>query len=70
MFIEKKGLKFDPDTADWEKASGPNSDNCAEVTLLEGGAAIRDSRNPDDGIQVYDAGEWAALRQAFIDGKF
>lgn len=38
-------------------------ENCVEVADLPTGAAIRDSKNPEDGFLSLGASEWAAFAQ-------
>lgn len=52
--------------------SGSGSANeCVEVAgTADGGRAVRDSKNPDDGTQFYSPGEWAAFIAAVKAGEF
>jgi hypothetical protein len=59
------------DTA-WRKStkSGPYSDNCVEVADLNGGRAVRDSKDPDGAVLVFDDAEWRAFREGVQLGEF
>ena len=51
-------------------ASGGNGD-CVEVAPLpNGGAAVRDTKNPDAGIQRYSKSEWRAFLVGVRSGEF
>jgi hypothetical protein len=52
--------------ATWRKSSrsGPYSDNCVEVALVESGVAVRDSKNPAGAVLSFSPDEW----RAFVDG--
>ncbi|MEC4015156.1 DUF397 domain-containing protein [Streptomyces sp. H27-D2] len=55
----------------WRKSSysGANGD-CVEIAgLPNGGRAVRDSKNPDDGFFSFPAGEWQAFIQAVKGGE-
>jgi Domain of unknown function (DUF397) len=49
----------------WRKSSfsgGAGGLNCVEVALLAGGgAAVRDSTDPDGAVLVFTGAEWAAF---------
>lgn len=61
-----------PATPVWKKStrSGPVSDNCVEVAAIPGGAAMRDSKNPDGPVLLFTAGEIAAFIGGAKDGEF
>lgn len=45
--------------------------NCVEVAVLpHGGTAIRDSKDPQGSILMFDAAEWAAFVAAVKAGEF
>ncbi|GIH66312.1 MULTISPECIES: DUF397 domain-containing protein [Microbispora] len=56
----------------WRKsARSGNGDNCVEVADLPGGgAAVRDSKNPDGPKLFFTAGEWQAFLGGVKDGEF
>lgn len=56
----------------WRKSrfSG-QGDNCIEVaTLIDGGRAFRDSKNPDGPQLTFTPGEWNAFRLGVKAGEF
>lgn len=55
----------------WRKSSFSNTGNCVEVAELpDGGAMVRDSKNPDGPALSFTAGEWAAFRKGVKSGEF
>ena len=44
--------------------------NCVEVRFAEGRAMVRDSKNPDGPVLVFDRGEWAAFELGVFHGEF
>lgn len=61
-----------PDSPRWVKStrSGPISDNCVMLAAIPGGVAIRDSKNPGAGEQLYTRDEFAAFLAGAKDGEF
>lgn len=41
--------------------SGPTTQDCVEVADLPTGAAVRDSKNPEQGHLAFSGVEWAAF---------
>ena len=59
--------------AQWKKSSrsnGNGGNNCVEVALLEGGAAVRHSKNPAGPALLFTTAEWAAFVGGAKDGEF
>lgn len=56
----------------WRKSSYSGSTNdCVEIAdLADGGRAVRDSKNPDDGFFRFTAEEWSAFVQGVKAGEF
>lgn len=68
----KDGLRAQLPDAAWRKSSysSPDGDNCVEVALLNGGAAVRDSNDPTGPALVFTTGEWDAFRRGAAAGEF
>lgn len=60
------------ETALWRKStrSGPLTDNCVEVAFIDGGVAVRDSKDPDGPVLRFTAAEWTAFVGGAKDGEF
>jgi hypothetical protein len=61
------------ENAAWRKSSfsGNDGGNCVELAALPNGhVGVRDSKNPDGGVQVYSPAEWAAFRAGMDAGEF
>lgn len=58
----------------WRKSSFSGTEEgteCVEVAALsDGGAAVRDSKNPAGGILRFTAGEWSAFVEGVHAGEF
>lgn len=70
--IDDKGLRVDLDELTFQKStrSGPVNDNCVEVALFDGGAAVRDSKNPSGPVLLFTDAEWNAFGEGFKAGEF
>lgn len=57
---------LDTNFAEWQKSplSNPPDNQCVEVSFSSDAVGMRDSRNPDGHVLVFDHGEW----EAFIGG--
>ena len=62
----------DLSAAHWRKSSrsGPWTDNCVEVAFVDGGIAVRDSKNPSGPALLFTNGEWDAFLGGAKDGEF
>jgi hypothetical protein len=50
--------------------SGPSGANCIEVArLTDGSRAVRDSKDRDGGVQIYDASQWAEFIDAIRSSR-
>lgn len=55
----------------WKKSRHSNAEgNCVEVALVDGGIAMRNSRDPDGPALVYTPAEVAAFLAGAKDGEF
>lgn len=57
---------YDLSNATWRKSSASGAENnCVEIANLPGGAkAVRDSKNPQNGLLRFTAPEWAIFRRS------
>ena len=59
-----------PDTR-WTKSSRSGAgNNCVEVADLDGGRAVRDSKNPTGPVLRCTAAEWSVFTTALRAGQF
>ena len=61
------------DGAVWRKGSrsnGNGGNNCVEVAFLDGGVAVRDSKNRSGPALVFTPAEWTAFVDSAKDGEF
>ncbi|GGS64908.1 DUF397 domain-containing protein [Streptomyces griseoviridis] len=57
--------------ASWTKSRHSNAEgNCVEVARVDGGIALRNSRDPDGPALVYTPAEVAAFLAGAKDGEF
>lgn len=55
----------------WRKSSYSNEQGaCCEVASLDGGRAVRDSKNPTGAALTFTATEWAAFNAGLRAGEF
>jgi hypothetical protein len=56
----------------WYKSSrsGGNGGNCVEVANLDGAVAVRDSKNPDDGVLIFSRTDWTTFVDAAKNGEY
>jgi Domain of unknown function (DUF397) len=60
----------DLSTAKWLKSDRSGNNGCVEIAFLEGKVAVRDSKDRQGPILVFDRHEWAAFIAATRDGWF
>jgi Domain of unknown function (DUF397) len=60
----------DLSTAKWLKSDRSGMNGCVEVAFFEGKVAVRDSKDRQGPVLVFDAHEWTAFIEAARDGKF
>jgi hypothetical protein len=59
------------DSLRWRKSSFSGQGDCVEIAGLPGGgAAVRDSKDPDGAVLTFTAGEWAAFLAGAKAGEF
>jgi hypothetical protein len=56
--------------AEWRKSTLCGPDGCVEVAFVEGGVAVRDSKNRGGSVLVVSAQDWAGFVGAARDGEF
>ncbi|MEU3841399.1 DUF397 domain-containing protein [Streptomyces sp. NPDC028635] len=68
----RNGVRASSLDARWMKSRHSNAEgNCVEVApLVEGGIAMRNSRDPDGPALIYTASEMAAFLAGAKDGEF
>ncbi|MEV0981454.1 DUF397 domain-containing protein [Streptomyces sp. NPDC049915] len=68
----RNGVRASSLDARWMKSRYSNAEgNCVEVApLIEGGIALRNSRDPDGPALIYTASEIAAFLAGAKDGEF
>jgi hypothetical protein len=64
-----KKFEADLSNAVWRR-SGASEGPAVEVALLEGGVAVRDSRQPDGDVLFFTPAEWDAFVGGAKDGEF
>ncbi|WP_030420469.1 DUF397 domain-containing protein [Streptomyces sp. SCSIO 75703] len=67
----RNGVQASSLDACWMKSRYSNAEgNCVEVALVDGGIAMRNSRDPDGPALVYTSAEVAAFVAGAKDGEF
>lgn len=56
----------------WRKSSRSvsGSNNCVEVRRATGFVALRDSKDPDGPVLLFDRASWASFVEAVKEGEF
>jgi hypothetical protein len=63
--------EIDAEDLQWRKSSFSSTNGCVEVAPWgEALVAVRDSKNPDGGIQVYNHHEWRSFLKGVRNGEF
>lgn len=67
-----KPVITDPAALTWRKSSYSNGAGgmCVEVAYVDGGVAVRDSKNPAGAILRFSGAEWDAFLAGIRDGEF
>jgi Domain of unknown function (DUF397) len=63
-------MMVDLSCANWRKSSRSGANGCVEVAFVEGGVAVRDSKDRGGPVLVFDLDEWAAFTAATREGEF
>ncbi|MDG9727442.1 MULTISPECIES: DUF397 domain-containing protein [unclassified Streptomyces] len=67
----RNGVRASSLDASWTKSRHSNAEgNCVEVASVDGGIAMRNSRDPDGPALVYTPAEVAAFLAGAKDGEF
>ena len=67
----RNGVQASSLEACWKKSRHSNAEgNCVEVALVDGGIAMRNSRDPDGPALVYTPAEVAAFLAGAKEGEF
>ncbi|MFV0132202.1 DUF397 domain-containing protein [Streptomyces sp. HMX87] len=67
----RNGVRASSLDARWTKSRHSNAEgNCVEVAPVDGGIAMRNSRDPDGPALVYTSAEVAAFLAGAKDGEF
>lgn len=56
--------------AEWHKSSHSSANSCVEVAWIEGGVAIRDSKDRQGPTLLFTPSEWQAFLQGVRGGEF
>ena len=59
-----------PERWQWHKSSFSGANGCVEVAVVEGGAAVRDSKDPAGPVLRFTAPEWEAFLAGVRAGEF
>jgi hypothetical protein len=64
-------MKRDPTPALWRKSTRSQAQtNCVEVAALDGGRAVRDSKDRHGAVLSFTAAQWAAFTAGVQAGEF
>lgn len=47
--------------AEWRKSTQSGHDGCVEVAFVEGGVAVRDSKDRGGPVLMFNSAEWASF---------
>jgi hypothetical protein len=56
--------------AAWRKSSFSQLSSCVEVAFIDGRVAVRDSKDRNGPVLVFDHSEWRAFLSGVHDGQF
>jgi hypothetical protein len=63
-------MMLDLSTAEWRKSSHSGNNGCVEVARVGDLIAVRDSKDPEGGVLLFNAREWRAFVAGVRDGEF
>ncbi|GHA06684.1 DUF397 domain-containing protein [Streptomyces tauricus] len=67
----ENGIRASSLDVSWTKSRHSNAEgNCVEVARIDGGVAVRNSRDPEGPALVYTSAELAAFLAGAKDGEF
>lgn len=58
------------DSAPWQKSSYCSENGCVEVAQVGDSYAVRDRKNPQTAVLVFDRAEWKAFINGVKAGEF
>jgi hypothetical protein len=70
MKINRKGIVVDTEQLNFHKSSFSNQSGCVEVAEHKGHRVVRDSKDPNGPVLVFDAHEWTAFAAGVGYGEF
>jgi hypothetical protein len=56
--------------AEWRKSTRSTQDACVEIAFVDGGVAVRDSKDRNGPVLRFTAQEWEAFVGGARDGEF
>jgi len=63
-------IEIDPMHLQWRRSRRCDSGHCVEVAVTDGQVAVRDSKNPDGPVLLFDHKEWQDFILGVKDGDF
>jgi hypothetical protein len=63
-------MMLDLSTAEWRKSSHSGNNGCVEVARVGDLIAVRDSKDPEGGVLLFNTREWRAFVAGVRDGEF
>lgn len=63
-------IEIEPRQLEWRRSRRCDSGSCVEVAAVDGNVAVRDSKNPNGPILIFDSQEWRAFILGVKDGEF
>jgi hypothetical protein len=63
-------MMLDFSTPEWRKSSHSGANGCVEVARVGDLIAVRDSKDPEGGVLLFNTREWRAFVAGVRDGEF